>query len=112
MSMRTIQRHDWPGNVRELENKVRAATIMAAGPQITADDLGLGAATGRFQMLNLKGVRTAAERQAVQQALSLTSGNLSAAAELLGVTRPTLYDLLEKLSLKPAEDRQSAEKKP
>lgn len=107
-----IQRHDWPGNVRELENKVRAATIMAAGPQITADDLGLGAATGRFQMLNLKGVRTAAERQAVQQALSLTSGNLSAAAELLGVTRPTLYDLLEKLSLKPAEDRQSAEKKP
>lgn len=107
-----IQRHDWPGNVRELENKVRAATIMAAGPQITADDLGLGAATGRFQMLNLKGVRTAAERQAVQQALSLTSGNLSAAAELLGVTRPTLYDLLEKLSLKPAEGRQSAEKKP
>lgn len=107
-----IQRHDWPGNVRELENKVRAATIMAAGPQITADDLGLGAATGRFQMLNLKGVRTAAERQAVQQALSLTSGNLSAAAELLGVTRPTLYDLLEKLSLKPAEDWQSAEKKP
>jgi two-component system NtrC family response regulator len=99
-----IQRHDWPGNVRELENKVRAAAIMASGPQITADDLGLSDNTGRFQMLNLKAVRNAAERQAVQQALAMTSGNLSASAELLGVTRPTLYDLLEKLGLKSARD--------
>lgn len=100
-----IQRYDWPGNVRELENKVRAATIMASGPQITAEDLGLGDNTGQFQMLNLKSVRAAAERQAVQQALSLTSGNLSATAELLGVTRPTLYDLMEKLGLKAAQEK-------
>jgi two-component system NtrC family response regulator len=91
-----IQRHDWPGNVRELENKVRSAVIMGTGPQITAEDLGLGSNTGRFHLLNLKAVRTAAERQAVQQALAVAGGNVSTAAELLGITRPTLYDLMEK----------------
>jgi two-component system NtrC family response regulator len=96
-----IQRHEWPGNVRELENKVRSATIMAAGPLISADDLGFGDNTGQFKMLNLKSVRTTAERQAVVQAISLANGNLSAAAELLGITRPTLYDLIEKLGIKP-----------
>jgi two-component system NtrC family response regulator len=103
-ALAAIQGHEWPGNVRELENKIRSATIMASGTQITADDLGLGAGTGQFRMLNLKAVRTEAERQAVQQALSITSGNLSAAAELLGITRPTLYDLLEKLGLKAIRD--------
>ena len=91
-----LQRHDWPGNVRELENKVKAAVIMSAGPLITAEDLGLGGNTGQFAMLNLKAVRTQAERQAVQQALALAQGNVSQAAELLGVTRPTLYDLMDK----------------
>src|SRR5688572_28895420 len=95
-----IQRHDWPGNVRELENKVRSAIIMASGPLISADDLGFGDNTGQFKMLNLKTVRGVAERQAVQQAISIVNGNLSAAAELLGITRPTLYDLIEKLGLK------------
>jgi len=99
-----IQRHDWPGNVRELENKVRAAAIMSAGPQITPEDLGLGENTGRFTALNLKAVRTEAERQAVLQALSITSGNVSQAAELLGVTRPTLYDLIDRLGLKVPRD--------
>jgi two-component system NtrC family response regulator len=91
-----IRRHDWPGNVRELENKVKAASIMASGPLIDAEDLGLGDNTGQFAFLNLKAVRTQAERQAVLQALSQVSGNVSQAAELLGVTRPTLYDLMEK----------------
>jgi len=97
-----IQRHEWPGNVRELENKVRSAAIMASGPQITADDLGFGGNTGRFVMLNLKAIRSAAEKQAVQQALALTGGNISAAAELLGITRPTLYDLMEKCGIAAA----------
>ena len=91
-----IRRHEWPGNVRELENKVKAASIMASGPLIDAEDLGLGDNTGQFAFLNLKAVRTQAERQAVLQALSQVSGNVSQAAELLGVTRPTLYDLMEK----------------
>lgn len=95
-----IQRHDWPGNVRELENKVRSAVIMASGPQITAEDLGLGSNTGRFSLLNLRAARSLAERQVVQQALSITENNISAAADLLGVTRPTLYDLLEKLNIR------------
>jgi two-component system NtrC family response regulator len=100
-----IQRHDWPGNVRELENKVRSAAIMASGPQITADDLGFGENTGRFTLLNLKAVRTAAEKQAVQQALAVVDGNVSAAAELLGITRPTLYDLMQKFELREATDK-------
>jgi two-component system, NtrC family, response regulator len=91
-----LQRHTWPGNVRELENKVKAACIMAGGPQIGPEDLGLGGNTGQFAFLNLKAVRATAERQAVQQALAMASGNVSQAAELLGVTRPTLYDLMEK----------------
>ncbi|HEV8443428.1 MAG TPA: PEP-CTERM-box response regulator transcription factor [Steroidobacteraceae bacterium] len=91
-----IRRHEWPGNVRELENKVKAASIMSSGPLIGAEDLGLGDNTGQFAYLNLKAVRTQAERQAVIQALSLAAGNVSQAAELLGVTRPTLYDLMEK----------------
>jgi two-component system NtrC family response regulator len=99
-----IQRYDWPGNVRELENKVRAAAIMAGGPQITADDLGLAGNTGRFQLLNLKTARINAERQVVQQALAITSGNISAAAELLGITRPTLYDLIDKLGISTAAE--------
>jgi two-component system NtrC family response regulator len=93
-----IQRHTWPGNVRELENKVKAACIMASGAQITAEDLGLGGNTGQFAFLNLKAVRTQAERQAVLQALAVAEGNVSQAADLLGVTRPTLYDLMEKYS--------------
>jgi two-component system NtrC family response regulator len=97
-----IQRHDWPGNVRELENKVRSAVIMASGPQVTAEDLGLSENTGRFMLLNLKAVRTAAEKQAVQQALGVVDGNVSAAAELLGITRPTLYDLMQKFELRVA----------
>jgi len=91
-----LQKHAWPGNVRELENKVKAASIMANGPTITADDLGFGANTGQFAFLNLKAVRAQAERQAVLQALGMVEGNVSQAAELLGITRPTLYDLMDK----------------
>ena len=97
-----IRRHEWPGNVRELENKVKAASIMSNGPLIGAEDLGLGDNTGQFAFLNLKAVRTQAERQAVLQALSQVSGNVSQAAELLGVTRPTLYDLMERYGCRDA----------
>ena len=100
-ALKAIQSHPWPGNVRELENKVRSAAIMASGAQLTADDLGLASGAESVAVLNLKTVRTRAERQAVEQALAMTGGNVSHSAELLGVTRPTLYDLLEKLQIRP-----------
>jgi len=90
-----IQGYAWPGNIRELENKVNAAVIMAEGKQITAVDLGL---TGDQdpEFLNLRAARLQAERAAIRRALAVSGNNLSKAASLLGVTRPTLYDLLEK----------------
>jgi two-component system NtrC family response regulator len=91
-----MEAYSWPGNVRELENKVKTAMIMAEGPLITASDLSLTEGTDGALLFNLKEVRTRAERQAIQQALAITDGNVSKSAELLGVSRPTLYDLMEK----------------
>ena len=91
-----LEAYRWPGNVRELENKVKAAIIMADGALLTPEDLGLRDADGVAPIFNLKEVRTRAERQAIQQALAICDNNVSHAAELLGVSRPTLYDLMEK----------------
>ncbi len=90
-----IMRHGWPGNVRELENKIKAAVLLCDGPLVGAEDLGL-AAGGSPVPLNLKEVRNRAEREAVLRALTVSQGAISKAAELLGVTRPTLYDLIER----------------
>ena len=99
-ALAAIQRHAWPGNVRELENKVRSAAILASGPLLTAEDLGLAEGAGALAVLNLKTVRMRAERQAVEQAMAMTGANVSQSAELLGITRPTLYDLLDKLQIR------------
>ena len=95
-----LEAYSWPGNVRELENKVKTAMIMAETPMITAEDLGLKEGSEGALLFNLKEVRTRAERQAIRQALSITDGNVSRTAELLGVTRPTLYDLMEKYGIR------------
>lgn len=96
-----IAAHRWPGNVRELENKVKRAVIMAEGNRISAEELELEVPEqGERLELNLRTVRDRAERAAVQRALSLYEGNISQAAEALGVSRPTLYDLLNKFGLK------------
>ncbi len=95
-AIRAIQAHRWPGNVRELENRIKGAVIMADGIVVTASDLGLQDPGVDPEYLNLRVARQRAEAQAVRQALAVARGNLSRAAELLGVTRPTLYDLLEK----------------
>jgi len=92
--------YEWPGNVRELENKVKTALIMAEGPMVTAEDLGLKEALDGGLLFNLKEVRTRAERQAIQQALAITDRNVSRTAELLGVSRPTLYDLMDKYGIR------------
>ncbi|HEX7013702.1 MAG TPA: PEP-CTERM-box response regulator transcription factor [Steroidobacteraceae bacterium] len=94
-----LEAYSWPGNVRELENKVKTAMIMAEGPLITAEDLGLKEAVETGLLFNLKEVRTRAERQAICQALAITDGNVSRTSELLGVSRPTLYDLMEKYGI-------------
>ena len=95
-----IEAYSWPGNVRELENKIKGAVIMADGKQITAADLGLdGADSSEIESLNLREVRQRAESKAIRTALMKNFGNISRAAEQLGVTRPTLYDLLNKYGL-------------
>lgn len=99
-----IRAYAWPGNIRELENKINGAVILAEGPMITAADLGLSprADDAEAEYLNLRTARREAERKCVAQALARAEDNLSKAAELLGVTRPTLYDLMDKLGLKAA----------
>ena len=95
-----LEAHAWPGNVREMENLIKRATIMADGTQITAADLGLNAGSAETQPFNLRQAREHAERLAVSRALAHSEGNIAHAAELLGVTRPTLYDLMAKIGMK------------
>jgi two-component system NtrC family response regulator len=102
-AIRAIQAHRWPGNVRELENRIKGAVIMAEGAVVTANDLGLQDPGENPDHLNLRVARQRAEAQAARQALAVAKGNLSRAAELLGVTRPTLYDLLEKHQIDAAQ---------
>jgi two-component system, NtrC family, response regulator len=107
-AMRAIERHTWPGNVRELLNAMKRATIMADGDQLTAADLALPSAdeggenpAGAGQNdLDLRTVREAAERQAIVAALARADGNIVRASEILGVSRPTLYDLMKRLAIK------------
>lgn len=93
-AIRAIQAHKWPGNVRELENRIKGAVIMSEGAVVTANDLGLQDPGEDPEYLNLRVARQRAEVQAVRQSLAVARGNLSQAAKLLGITRPTLYDLL------------------
>jgi len=104
-AIEAIEGHAWPGNVRELLNAVKRAAIMAEGNRIGCDDLGLtpatdNAAASEEAVLDLRTVRERAERAAVITALARVDGNIVKAAELLGVSRPTLYDLLHRLSIK------------
>jgi len=99
-AIETIEAHPWPGNVREMENVIKRAVIMADGAQITARDLGLKAGSSESEPLNLRQVREEADRRAVIRALGRTNGNIVQAAELLGVSRPTLYDLINRCGLK------------
>jgi two-component system NtrC family response regulator len=99
-AIQVIQVYPWPGNVREMENKINAAVILAEGSQVTAKDLELDAQTAEPFAVNLREVRDRAERRAIQHALSIDDGNISKAAELLGISRPTLYDLMNKHGLK------------
>ena len=101
-ALRAVELHPWPGNIRELENRVRRAAIMADGLQISAEDLGLQdvPAVDAIDTLDLRMIRDDAERRAIVAALGRTNGNMLKSADLLGVSRPTLYDLMHRLGLK------------
>jgi two-component system NtrC family response regulator len=98
-TLAAIATHPWRGNVRELENRVKRSVVMAEGINVTAADLELAPAEMPFGSLDLREARSRAERGVVQMALAQSGGNLSRAARLLGISRPTLYGLLEGLGL-------------
>ncbi|MYN17660.1 PEP-CTERM-box response regulator transcription factor [Rugamonas sp. FT107W] len=99
-ALAAIEAYPWPGNVREMENCIRRAVIMADGPQITPPDLGLPDSAAVEPSVNLRQAREAAEYRVMVQALARVDGNIVKAAELLGVSRPTLYDLMNHHGLK------------
>ena len=98
-ALAAIDGWSWPGNVRELENRVKRAVIMADGKLITAADLDLGAADEDDFPLNLKSARERSDRKMIRHALARSEGNISHTAKLLGISRPTLYDLLKQYDL-------------
>jgi len=100
-AVQSIESHRWPGNIRELENAIKRAVIMAEGNCITADDVGLDVnADDELEALNLRVVREEAERRAVVRVIARVNGNVARAAEVLGISRPTLYDLMNRFGLK------------
>lgn len=101
-AVRAIELHPWPGNIRELENCIKRATIMTDGNQINCADIGLKgtAPDDADASLDLRVIRDNAEKGAIIAALGRVNGNVLKAAELLGVSRPTLYDLMHRLGLK------------
>jgi len=104
-AIKAIELHPWPGNVRELLNAMKRATIMADSDRLSCDDLGLPVPPASDNAaersdLDLRTVREAAERQAIVSALARANGNIAKASDILGVSRPTLYDLMKRLSIK------------
>ncbi|MFP4062093.1 MAG: PEP-CTERM-box response regulator transcription factor [Halochromatium sp.] len=99
-ALRAIEAYEWPGNVREMENLIRRAVIMADGPHIQAEDLGLPVPAESNERVGLREIRDSAEKEAVIKAMSRCNGNIAQAADVLGITRPTLYNLLDKYGLR------------
>ncbi len=101
-AVRAIEAHAWPGNIRELENCIKRAVIMVDGNQISADDIGLSVpvVSDDDNSFDLRAIRDKAEKNAIIAAMGRVNGNVVKAAELLGVSRPTLYDLMHRLGLK------------
>ena len=96
--------HDWPGNVRELENRVKRAVIMSEGRVIEPGDMELATPTAERADLDIRAARARAEREVITLALAQSNGVISGAAKLLGVSRPTLYALMESLGIVPAPE--------
>ena len=98
-ALSAIDAYGWPGNVRELENRIKRAVIMTDGKMIGASDLDLPGSDSGDVPINLRAAREVADRRAIHQALTRTEHNVSGAAKLLGISRPTLYDLMKQYRL-------------
>lgn len=98
-AIEAIEHYSWPGNVRELENRIKRAVIMAEGKIITREDLELGEAADRKECMPLKDAREMLEKELILKAIMRNENNLTKAASDLGVSRPTLYDLMDKLGI-------------
>ena len=103
-AVEAIEAYDWPGNIREMENRVKRGVVMCEDKLVSSEDLGLVSADGLS--LNLREVRYNAERAAILRALTMTEYNISATAKLLGVTRPTLYDLMRKYNIAMRDNKE------
>ena len=98
--MDAIENHTWPGNVREMENCIKRAVIMTDGPQISVEDLGLTMLEAFDEHMNLRQVRDAADYKAIVKALARFDGNITKASGQLGISRPTLHELMSTHGLK------------
>jgi two-component system NtrC family response regulator len=102
-----IQQHAWPGNVRELAHRVQKAVLMSSGRLLEPEDLEIDTVKGP-RRISLRQARQEADRQTIRDALQLTGGNISKAAELLGISRPSLHELLTKLRVNAQDYKQHA----
>jgi two-component system NtrC family response regulator len=98
-AVRALKNHDWPGNVRELENRVKRAVIMAEGAKVTPRDLELTSSYAGYRGMGLKEAREALEKDLIQRSLTRNKGSITKVAKELGVSRPTLYELMQKLGI-------------
>jgi two-component system NtrC family response regulator len=98
-AIQTLKTYSWPGNIRELENKIKRAVIMAEEQKVTPMDLELNSSYERFEHKGLKEARETLEREMIERALTKNNGIITKAAEELGISRPTLYELMEKLGI-------------
>lgn len=98
-ALTSIASYDWPGNVRELENRIKRSVIMCDGRNIAADDMELNLEQDVLEILNLKVVRENADIKAIKNAMAQASGNVSRAAKMLGISRPTFYGLIKQYNI-------------
>ncbi len=98
-AVKAISSYDWPGNVRELENRIKRAVIMGDGRKISLQDIEIDYDDDRNETLNLKEIREINDRTAIKKALSISNGNISETARLLGISRPTFYGLVKQYNI-------------
>ena len=94
-----LERYAWPGNVRELENRIKRAVIMSEGKKVTLEDLEMQSVAGVKENILLKDAREHLEKELILKAIARNENNLTKAASDLGISRPTLYDLMQKLGI-------------